>query len=117
LTPHLDAADLPPEVLDELRLYEIAVADVDRWLRRNGSDGATGVPDGFLPAAWLHDYCYRTAVVDQETADRWYRQTLIWAADGDEWPWRIWARARAWWRWAALLVIGRRHYRKDLLQE
>jgi hypothetical protein len=117
MTPHLDTADLPDAVLDELQLHEIDVMGIDRWLRANGSDGATGVPDGYLPAAWLHDYCYRTAVVDQTTADRWYRLTLIHAAEGEELVWRILAVARAWWRWAALRVIGRRHYRSDLRHE
>jgi len=117
ITPHLAPEDLPKDVLDELTVFGLTVADVDRWLRAHGSDGATGVPDGYLPAAWLHDYCYRTAVVDQATADRWYRLTLIHAAEGEELVWRVLAVARAWWRWAALRVIGRRHYRKDLQQE
>lgn len=117
ITPHLSLEDLPQVVIDELALFDLTVADVDRWLRAHGSDGATGVPDGYLPAAWLHDYCYRTAIVPRAIADVWYRLTLIHAAESDEWPWRWWGLARAWWRWAALRLIGVRCYRWDLLDD
>jgi len=117
ITPHLAPEDLPKDVLDELTVFGLTVADVDRWLRAHGSDGATGVPDGYLPAAWLHDYCYRTAIVPRETADVWYRLTLLHVAESEEWLWRWLAVARAWWRWAALRIVGARCYRSDLLDD
>lgn len=117
ITPHLVPEDLPQAVIDELALFDLTVADVDRWLRAHGSDGATGVPDGYLPAAWLHDYCYRTAIVPRETADVWYRLTLLHVAESEEWLWRWLAVARAWWRWAALRIVGARCYRSDLLDD
>lgn len=110
VTPHLTADDLPAQVIAEMADFELTVDEVDEWLRRHGSDGATGVPDDYRPAAWLHDFCYRTRYIPKATADRWFRLAMIDAVAGEEWLWRWTGTAKAWLRWAAVRTLGGWYY-------
>lgn len=112
MIPHLDVDDLPKEVVAEMADLELSVEEVDGWLRRNGSDGASGVPDNYHPAAWLHDFCYRSGYVPKKIADRWFRMAMIDATADEEWPWRWTGIVKAWVRWAAVRLCGGPFYRR-----
>lgn len=96
MRPHVDERDFPPEVLDILEVHDIDLEDVNIFLEIYGSDGATGVTDWYHPAAYLHDYLYRTARVPRSVADEVFYITLREVAKNEDVAvWRLWRRFRA----------------------
>lgn len=76
IVPYLIPQQFPEYVLCKLEENNFSFDEANLFLAAKGTDGATFVLDYYLPAAWLHDYLYRTGKVPRKLADELFYVSL-----------------------------------------